>query len=89
MHQPRAGVRGHVSAVHQLDVALQKRMPKNILAVQRLERVAAERNSILYVKSAFLLDRISQPRCDHVPILARPQRDVVERLVERDSKIRR
>src|SRR5207245_8197675 len=40
-------------------------------------------------KSALLLDGISQPRRDHVPILASLQRDIIKSLVKRDSKIRR
>ena len=40
MHEPGAGVGGDVLGVHQLAVARQKRMPENIAAVERLNRLA-------------------------------------------------
>ena len=88
MHEAGAGVGGDVLGVHQLHVARQKRMPKNILAVERFERRAVERDAFLDREPAFLLDAVGQSRRDHVVMVANFQRDVVERLVQRDSEIR-
>ena len=63
-------------------------MPKNILAVVRFERIAIERDPFFNCQPAFLLDAVGQSRRHHVIMIANFQRDVVERLVQRDSEIR-
>ena len=88
MHEAGAGVGGDVLGVHQLHVARQKRMPKNILAVVRLDRLAVERDSFLDCEPGFLLDAVGQSRRHHVIMFADFQRDVVESFVQRDSEIR-
>ena len=45
MHEAGPGVSRDMIAVHQLDVAGDKRMAENILPVERLERLAIERDS--------------------------------------------
>ena len=70
MHEAGAGVRGDVIAVHQLDVARDKRMAEDILAVERLERLAIERDAFFDREPAFLLDRVGQARGDDVVMVA-------------------
>ncbi len=87
MYEAGAGVGGDVLGVHQLDVAREKRMPKNILAVVRLDRGAVEWDSFFDCQLAFFRDAVRQSRCDDVIVITNFQRDVVESLVQRDSEI--
>ncbi len=57
-------------------------MPKNILAVQRLERRAAERDAFFNRQPAFLLHVVRQSLRDHVVVIANFQRDVLESFVQ-------
>ena len=53
-------------------------MAENILAVERLERRAIERDSFLDCEPGFLRDRFGQRARDDVVMVADFQRDVIE-----------
>ena len=82
MHEAGAGVGGDVIGVHQLDVARQKRMPENVPTIERLDRLATERDSLFDFQAGFFLDAVRQARRDDVVMVADFQRDVIESLVD-------
>ena len=64
-------------------------MAEDILAVERLQRLAVERNPLINPQCALLLDRLCQPRSPDVISIACLQRNVIEGRVEADSEVRR
>src|SRR2546430_607083 len=89
MHQARAGFRRHMVAIHQLYVARNERVAKDIAPVELSQRIAVEWYGSLDIEVAFFCDRFGQLVSNNVVAVARLERGIVKGGIEANAEVRR